>query len=64
MFNKYGSCKLLVITNEFSTISSYNYNEKYKELSQWVLRENITITQVNDIKDFEASKLGRSIEWE
>jgi len=30
----------------------------------WVLRENIAITQVNDTKDFEASKLGGSIEWE
>ena len=30
----------------------------------WVLRENIAITQVNDTNDFEASKLGGSIEWE
>ena len=30
----------------------------------WVLRENIAITQVNDNNDFEASKLGGTIEWE
>ena len=29
-----------------------------------VLRENIAITEVNDIKDFEASKFDGSIEWE
>ena len=30
----------------------------------WVLRENSYNTQVNDTKDFEASKLGGTIEWE
>ena len=30
----------------------------------WVLRENSANTKVNDTKDFEASKLGRTIEWE
>ena len=30
----------------------------------WVLVENTAITQVNDTNDFEASKLGRTIEWE
>ena len=29
-----------------------------------VLRENSAITQVNDTNDFEASKLGGTIEWE
>ena len=30
----------------------------------WVLRENSANTQVNDTNDFEASKLGGTIEWE
>ena len=30
----------------------------------WVLRENSAITQVNDTNDFEALKLGGTIEWE
>ena len=30
----------------------------------WVLRENSDTTQVNDNNDFEASKLGGTIEWE
>ena len=30
----------------------------------WFLRENIANTQVNDTNDFEASKLGTTIEWE
>tara|TARA_Y100000994_G_scaffold13084_1_gene10124 strand:- start:1760 stop:1873 length:114 start_codon:yes stop_codon:yes gene_type:complete len=30
----------------------------------WVLSENSAITKVNDINDFEASKLGEPIEWE
>ena len=30
---KYAASKLLFITNQFSTISSYNYNAKYKEWS-------------------------------
>ena len=30
----------------------------------WVLRENSYNTQVNDTNDFEASKLGGTIEWE
>ena len=30
----------------------------------WVLRENSAITQVNDIKDLEASKSRGTIEWE
>ena len=30
----------------------------------WVLRENSANTQVNDINDFDASKLGGPIEWE
>ena len=50
--------------NDFSTIYAYNFNPKYKEWSWWVLRENSANTQVNDIKDFEASKLVGSIEWE
>lgn len=29
-----------------------------------ILCENIAITQVNDINDFEALKLGGTIEWE
>ena len=31
---------------------------------KWVLRENSANTQVNDTKDFEASKWGGTIEWE
>ena len=30
----------------------------------WVLGDNIAITKVNDNNDFEASKLGGTIEWE
>ena len=30
----------------------------------WVLRENSASTQVNETNDFEASKLGGTIEWE
>ena len=30
----------------------------------WGLRDNSANTQVNDTNDFEASKLGRTIEWE
>ena len=30
----------------------------------WVLRGSITVNQFNDTNDFEASKLGGSIEWE
>ena len=30
----------------------------------YVLREDSAISQVNDINDFEASKLGGTIEWE
>ena len=30
----------------------------------WVLRENSANTQVNDTNNFEASKLGETIEWE
>ena len=30
----------------------------------WVLRENSDTIQVNDNNDFEASKLGGTIEWE
>ena len=31
MFKRYRLCKLLVITNEFSKISTYYYSEKFKE---------------------------------
>jgi hypothetical protein len=30
----------------------------------WVLGENSANTQVNDTNDFEASKLGGTIDWE
>ena len=31
MFKRYRLCKLLVITNEFSKISTLYYSEKFKE---------------------------------
>ena len=48
----------------FSTISSSNYKEKYKEWKSFVCHGNYPFTKVNDTNAFEASKLGGTIEWE
>ena len=50
--------------NVFSTISSSDYREKYKEWKSSVCHGNHPFEEVNDTKDFEALKLGGTIEWE
>ena len=54
MFNKYWLHKLIVITNEFSTFSSSNYKEKYKEWMYSVCHGNYPFKEVNDTNDFQA----------
>ena len=45
-------------------ISSSNYKEKYKKWQSSVCHESYPFKEVNDINQFEVSKLVGTIEWE
>ena len=52
----------------YSLQTVHKFKQKYKEMDflgfTRILRENNAKTQVSHINDFEASKLGGTIEWQ
>tara|TARA_A100001035_G_scaffold235119_1_gene198458 strand:+ start:391 stop:552 length:162 start_codon:yes stop_codon:yes gene_type:complete len=48
----------------FSTFSSSNHKEKYKEWKYSVCHENYPFEEINDSNQFEARFLDGTIEWE